>query len=187
MSDQIEPQASQSPVYNRRQSDQLGRDVGAQAGGRRQNDQSRALPRGKKARLAIAASFLFSTCLVIWSFSMPFRSGSLGHEERLKNLPEAELASLEYEAKLSAQAYVDYTRDLDRRLLDRVQDKYRVATPPKTRTELVKKWEKGIERRKQQLREMEQELGEETFKKGTIEWQNQQDLEKILGDAPPGA
>lgn len=188
MSEKNKANPSDSPKHNRRESDRTGRPGGVQAGGRRKSDRANALPRSNAAKIAIACSFLFSTGLVAWAFTLPFRSGSLGNDSKLKNLPQAELANLEYEARLSADAYVDYTRNLDRRLLDRVQDKYHTGPQqPQTNRESLRTWQEGVARRKQQLEEMQKDLEGKPFEKGTIQWQNQQDLEKIAEDAPRGA
>lgn len=187
MSDEQQRQVGQKPAHNRRASDRGAREDGIQAGGRRKTDRPHAMPRSSVAKIAIACSFFFSTGLLAWAFTLPFRSGSLDDGAKLKNLPEAELANLEYEARLSSQAYVQYTRDIDRRLLDRVRDKEGSPSQGPSRPEVRKNWEKRMQARKQQLEVMREEFGGKEFKEGTIEWQNQQDLEKVIDDAPPEA
>jgi hypothetical protein len=186
MADSSNAEACEPPKSDRRESDRTGHSDGVQTGGRRESDRARALPRFNAAKIAIACSFLFSLGLVAWAFKQPFRSGGLATGGDQRDLPEAELAKLEYEARLSPDAYVEYTRGIDRRLLDRVQDKYRQDGPePPAMTELSQKWKERVAKRVKQLEQMREENDGEMFEKGTIEWQNQRELEKILDDAPP--
>lgn len=157
---------------------------------RRESDNASSLPRSNTVKLAIVCSFLFSIGLVAWAFTLPFRSGDLpsglAGAANLDGVPQAELASMEYEARLSPQEYVQYTRDLDRRLLNRVADKYDQERPQwDAKQKIRKQWKKSVARRVEQLKVMRKENGGKAFTKGTIEWQNQQELEKIINDAPP--
>jgi hypothetical protein len=139
------------------------------------------------AMIAIIGSFTFSAGLMAWAFSLPFRSGSLSSVDSLEHLPEAELARLEPEARLSPEAYVDYAWEKDRRLLEQVREKYRVDRQWSSQSVKRQSWRARVQRRKNQLAKMRGELGEKEFPKGTIEWQNQLELQKIIEDAPPGA
>ncbi|MCA9140444.1 MAG: hypothetical protein KDB00_26920 [Planctomycetales bacterium] len=172
--------------YNRRASDRGDSVGGIQSGGRRKSDRPHALPRSNAAKIAIACSFIFSAALIAWAFTLPFRSTAHLDTESLKDLPEAELAKLEYEARLSPQAYVEYTRQIDRRLLDRLHDKNLPDRNLPTAWDAREKWVKGVENQKQHLEKMKEEAGEKGFDKNSIEWQHQQELEKILEDTPPG-
>ncbi|WP_182868700.1 hypothetical protein [Stieleria mannarensis] len=184
MSQKRQSESGAEPKFNRRESDRTGRQHGVQAGGRRKADRAAALPRSNFAKYAMVCSFLFSTGLIAWAFTLPFRSGAGRGDGRGLGATQATLADLEYEARLTAQEYVSYSRDLDRRLLSRVRDKNRPTNSGLTKPELHQKWREGVEKRKQQLRQMLKDSGEESFKEGTIEWQTLQDLEKIIRDAP---
>ncbi|QDV46545.1 hypothetical protein Enr13x_64540 [Stieleria neptunia] len=172
------------PEMNRRESDRTGHRGGVQAGGRRESDRNHTLPRSNVARFTILASFLFSTGLVAWAFTLPFRSGSLAGRGNGRASADATLTGLEYEARLSDEEYVNYTRDIDRRFLARVQDKNRPQTPGQTKDELHQEWQQRVEKRKAQLRQMVKASGEKVPREGTIEWQTWKDLEKIISDAP---
>ena len=176
--------AGEQPQMNRRESDRTGHRSGVQAGGRRKSDRNHALPRSNVAKFAILGSFLFSTGLVAWTFTLPFRSGSLRAKGSGPAPADATLTNLEYEARLSADEYVNYTRDIDRRLLARVHDKNRPRTSGQTKDELHQAWQGRVEKRKKQLEQMVRESGETVPREGTMEWQNWKDLEKIMNDAP---
>ncbi|QEF96815.1 hypothetical protein Mal15_08450 [Stieleria maiorica] len=182
-----ESESGAEPKFNRRESDRTGQQRGVQAGGRRKTDRAAALPRSNFARYAIVCSFLFSTGLIAWAFTLPFRSGAGRGDGRGLGATQATLTDLEYEARLTADQYVDYTRDLDRRLLSRVRDKNRPTRSGLTKRELHQKWSEGVEKRKQQFHQMLKDSGEESIKEGTIEWQTLQDLQKVISDAPAEA
>ncbi len=189
MPDKPNPKSGNETIKNRRESDRGGKQSGIQEGGRRKSDRPRALPRSKAASIAIACSFLFSLGLIAWAFTLPFRSGTLDGLQKTRDIPEAELVNMEYEAQLSNQAYVQYGRDLDHDLIKKVRAKERdrlsgdLPTPRENR----KKWEQGIEQRHRVLQNMRKENGSEDFLEGTIQWQNQKDFEKLLEDEPPKA
>jgi hypothetical protein len=187
MADRSKAAAGEPSKNIRRESERSGHSRSNQTGRGRESDRTRTQPRRNVAKIAIACSFLFSLSLVAWAFTLPFRSGGLSTEGDLRDLPEVELANLEYEARLSSQGYVDYARDLDRDLLDQVHEKYRLdgPEPPSTR-ELRQKWKERVRQSGKQLQKMREEGGGRTFEKGTIEWENQREFEKILDDPPPG-
>ncbi|QDV87722.1 hypothetical protein [Planctomycetes bacterium TBK1r] len=184
MSEKSNATPGEPPEMNRRESDRTGHDSGVQAGGRRKSDRNHALPRSNVAKFAILGSFLFSTGLIAWAFTLPFCSGALTGKKNGLSSAHATLTSQEYEARLSAEEYVNHTRDIDRRLLARVQDKNRPGTSGRTKDELHQEWQQRVEKRTKQLNQMVRESGDPVPQEGTIEWQNWKELEKIMADAP---
>ena len=149
--------------------------------GRRKTDQ----PRSTIATMAIAASFLFSGGLMVWSFSKPFRTGALGNEEA--SVPTAQNVRLEYEAKLTTEEYLDYAEDLDRKVFDALRDQSvgnQTALRELNKYQRARRRERMIENRKAQLEKMTSELGEgEAFLKGTVEWEYEQELKEFLNES----
>ncbi|MEL6108392.1 MAG: hypothetical protein AAFU85_20385 [Planctomycetota bacterium] len=154
-----------------------------QAGrGRRRTDQ----PRSMVATIGIAASFLFSGGLMLWSFSQPFRTGALGQNASTADAPVAQRVRLEYEAQLTNEQYLDYAQDLDRQVFDAIRDqefsRLEVAREL-NEFERERRRERMAENRLEQLEKMKSGLEEgEKFLKGTIQWEYEQELEKFLND-----
>lgn len=166
----------------RRQSDLTGTSAGVGEGGRRQSDRVYVAPKNRKATIAIWCSFLFSFTLIAWTFSVPFRGGGV---RELNDVPEAEKVHLEYEARLSAEEYMRYTDRLEEDLQQEYRKKAaRPKNPGPSKTEIKNRWAEGIEKREKQLEAMKAELKDEKILKGTIEWQNQKELEALAQDAP---
>ena len=187
MSDSSKPESEESVTFDRRASDRGDSDGGIQAGGRRYSDSRRTLPRSNAAKIAIACSFFFSTGLIAWAFTLPFRSGSLSNVSQHANLSNAERAKLEYEASLSPKAYVQYAEDIDRRLIDQVRNASLAQPARQSKRQLRRDWEKRMEKHRRQIEAIRKQIEAGDIQKGTIEWQNLKDLEKLVEDEPPEA
>ena len=171
------------PELNRRASDREGRERGIAAGGRRKTDRRRAMPTNKLGRIAILCSFVFSTGLLAWAFTLPFLSRGGTTVGTMKDLPEAELANLEYKARLSPQAYVDYARDIDQRVLDQYRQRNQSDSDQPNQYELQKQRQRQSQQREKELKAIEGLREGEGPLKGTIEWENKKTLESILEDS----
>lgn len=187
MSNSDKNDSGEQPEHKRRASDRGASNGGIETGGRRQSDTPHAMPRSNAGKIAIACSFFFSAGLIAWAFTLPFRSSGDAEIGLQGNLPQAELANLEYEARLSPQAYVDYTRQIDRRLLDQVQDKRRKDWDVPTAQQTREKWGKSIENRKEQLIKIRKGAGENGYHKDSIEAQYEREAQQVMQDAPPEA
>lgn len=173
---------------NRRAGDRGQSTTGVAAGGRRDSDRPGILPRSNVAKLAIASSFLFSAGVMAWAFTIPFRSNSRVDRAALET--GVQQARLEYEASLSSDEYIDYTRNLDRRLLDQAKKRSARVSVPDHR-DATTAWEKRVATKQRLIKEMfeeagEQQSGEQRFAKGSVQWQYQQEVEAAGDDAPRG-
>ena len=175
------PNDQTQPPQNRRASDRGAAVGGVAAGGRRRSDQGGPMPRNPIAKYAILASFLFSGVVMLWAFTLPYRTGGSSGRSAVP----ANQANLEYVATLSAEDYVNYTRDLDRSLLDRVREKTRRARVP-DQADVQAAWKNREKVRRRVLHQMRQEAAEDGFAKGTVQWQYQQEVEAADKDTPPG-
>ena len=175
----------EQPARNRRAGDLTGHSSGSSAGGRRAADEARILPRSNFAKVAMACSYLFSLGLLAWAFTLPFRSGD--PTGRLDGISESDRAKLEYEARLSPEEYVQYVRRIDRKLMDQLRDRNEVRHPVPSLEDSRDVWNRRQTKHQQLLKTMRKEAGGKGFEKGTVEWEYQQELEKVRDDSPPEA
>ncbi|MEO1617994.1 MAG: hypothetical protein AAFV88_19220 [Planctomycetota bacterium] len=171
--------------FNRRASDQTGGGAaGDRVGGRRKSDKHAGLPRNKYAKFAIAGSFLFSLSLIAWAFTLPFRGGSGVKRGSGQQTVDGKLVALEYEARLDAEEYVNYTRQIDQRLMEQLRRKNELDRQAPSDDESNEVWEKTVAKKKQELEQLVESAGEEGIVDGTIESEQQRYLEEVLLDAP---
>lgn len=152
--------------------------------GRRASDGVYVAPKNRKTSIAIWCSFIFSTGLILWSFSRPFlgQASSKLHE----NVPEAELAKMEVQARMSADDYVRYTQRIEQDLRDEFQSaQSRPKSVSKTKKEINADWQERIEQRKTTIKQMKKENKGKPFLEGTVQWEHEKELEKMLEDSPP--
>lgn len=177
--------ADDAPTIGRRASDRDA-EQGSRNYGRRSSDGVYVAPKSRKANLAIWSSFIFSSALILWAFSRPFLGQ--GAATGSSAVPEAELAKMEVEARMSAEDYVSYTQRMERDLLDEYQSiQSRPKPVAKSKVEIHQDWEERIEKRKSTLKKMKKENKGEPFLKGTVQWEHEKHLEKMLEDTPPEA
>lgn len=127
---------------------------------------------------------------MLWSFSQPFRTGSLGQGKgnvaSTSSAPTAQNVSLEYEAKLTNEEYVEYAQELDGQVFDaiREQEFARLEVARELNEfQREQRRERMTENRRQQLEKMKSDLEEgETFRKGTIQWEYEQEMKEFLSD-----
>lgn len=171
--------------FNRRASDREAQQ-GVRNHGRRASDRVAVAPKSRKANLAIWCSFIFSSGLILWSFSRPFFGHGVGADTGAK--PKVELAKMEVEARMSPEEYVKYAQRIDNDLLDEYRAiQSRPKPVAKSKTEIHEEWKERIERKKSTLKRMKEENKGEPFLKGTVQWEHEKELEKMLEDTPPEA
>ena len=166
--------------YRRRASDQGGRANGHVQGGRRKSDRPVVVARSKFMMIAIAGSFLFSLSLIAWAFTLPFRGGT--RQGAGADVPAGQLVGLEYEARLDPEQYIEFAREKDDDLLDqfrrRREDRRRFATE----RELRATWKQKTEGAKRELNRLRKEAGKDGFVEGSIEYEQQKQLESVIQD-----
>jgi hypothetical protein len=163
---------------------------GIEQGGRRGTDHGKVIPKNKFLTLAIYGSLIVSLGLIAWAFTMPFVEGTVGNSLSSNKIRNADLADMEYEAKLTVAEYVDYCRARDENLLEQVRNKNKADRPAPSEQARRQKWRDGINEANARFRNMvkryESEKAEgKVIVKGTVEWEQQRYLQKIVQDLPP--
>jgi hypothetical protein len=142
-------------------------------------------------QVATVTSFLFSLVLIAWAFTLPRRKATVSPAIEASAVAAKTGAGApeprpprDPRATLTAEEYLEYSRQLDRRLLNQVREKQRPAENLPGEDEVRRRWQGRIGDRRAQLQAMRDEFGEEAFREGTLQWQTLRETEAILADGP---
>lgn len=127
----------------------------------------------------IGLSFLLSTVLLVWSFTLPFRQSdglihALGDAEDLVPVSATEVV---HHRQLQADEFLKAAKALDAELMHLVQEKNRTEEKPGI-VQSRRNWDRHVESVERQLKQ----LGKP--EKGTLEWRYQQELLEATDDGP---
>ena len=132
-----------------------------------------------KSRVWFIASIVLSLSIMGWSFTLPFRAGgSLQLDSGKLNGGTVAVGGGDASGfTSSAKEFRASAIALDREFMRARAEKTRLKTVP-GRTEVKQAWN----RRAEMVRRQVKELGKP--EKGTVQWQERQELIKMLDDAP---
>ncbi len=185
-------QATDGAAQRRRSSDESRQSSdGDRRGGRRKSDLQYIAPRNKVATIAIVCSFVFSGGLMLWAFTMPFRSGAISSggadNGSVNGTPVGSVKGGEFEAQMSADDYIAYTRVKDAELIEKARRRREpdAVNEFQKRRELSSRWETSTDKNKKQIENLVDSLEEDQeMLKGTLEWQTKKELESVIQDSP---
>jgi hypothetical protein len=136
--------------------------------------------------IAICCSFLFSAAVIGWAFSVGLRDSRGRSPSRSADTKvKPQNVSLEYEASLTPEEYVEYARNLDRQLIDQAR---RRSTPRRdlpSEDDARKVWQHKMASKARLLEQMRKDVGKEGFVEGSLQWEFAKELEAAAEDAPP--
>ena len=136
----------------------------------------------RKARIWLALSCLLTIVIMVWAFSLPFRSDALTFAEQSDG-EESTTGSAggglfhDEEAKFRADQFRAAAIALDQEFMQRRREKNQPRNLP-GKEQVNQYWDGHVQHVQREL----QQIGEP--QRGSLEWQEQQELLKSLDDAP---
>ncbi len=137
-------------------------------------------------KIAITCSFIFSAAVIGWAFSVGLRDSSgRSPVPSADTRVNAQNVSLEYEASLTPEEYVDYARNLDRQLIDQARRRSKPRGDLPGEDDARAAWQKKMVTKARLLQQLRKDSGKEGFVKGTLQWEFAEGLQTAAEDAPP--
>lgn len=159
---------------------------GITSGGRRKADRRLFGPAGKKAKIGFAVSCVLSAGILAWAFTLPFRHDNDmvtldGENARQTNLDVRQVSRSS--DNYSNEEYTQWMMSLEEDLKFELAEKERQPKDVPDSVDAKANWKSGLKRRVQQVKGLT-EAADGEIRKGTIEWDAQQELRAYLKDAP---
>ncbi len=143
--------------------------------------------RGRSSRWWIGLSFLVSSLILLWAFTLPFRNPgpSVGSVNQVSGIQTAfslsagqRRAEAEQFREDAIAEHHDYLRSLEkkRQLHDRRE------LPRKQ--EVVQRWNQRVELMQARIKKLDSEIQRSDAPEGSLMWQNREELTKVLDDKP---
>jgi len=132
----------------------------------------------RSSTLWIGLSFVLSTAILVWSFTLPFRQKDpLFDSKKDADGEVLDATEIKHRQQMQANEFRDAALALDAELMQAVREKSRTEEKPDIR-HARQKWNRHVESVHRQLKS----IGK--VERGTLEWRYQQELLKSLEDAP---
>lgn len=130
---------------------------------------------------------------MLWAFTMPFRTGAISPNgtgnASIDATPVGGPVADEYEARMSAEDYIAYTRNKDADLIEKTRRRRETVIENEflKKRELTRQWQDSTEKKKKQIENLVDSLEEDQeLLKGTLKWQTKKELESVIQDSPTG-
>ena len=133
-------------------------------------------------------SFLFSGIIVLWAFSLPFRSGEVTFDPDAALESDTDLSTTLVSGSRDSQDDIEYEREMLMLEAELVLERERhlarqVKKDVPTTAESRKVWQDSLAAQEQEVEELLDSIEGEPAR-GSIEWEARKELENLRKDSP---